>query len=112
MKTFEALTGFFDNEDWCVWIYENGVPLTRLDPHLEVMNKSPTGFAWGYHGSGPAQLAFALLAEVIGVSRAREPWLFQEFKREVIAKFPPDKGWMLTENAIKEWVARHEAEAV
>lgn len=35
----------------------------RLDPgpSQRVSNPSPDGFAWGYGGSGPAQLALALL---------------------------------------------------
>jgi hypothetical protein len=34
-----------------------------LPLHLELRNHSPTGFAWGYGGSGPAQLALALLVD-------------------------------------------------
>src|SRR5262245_22144387 len=30
---------------------------------LELRNHSPTGFEWGYGGSGPAQLALALLVD-------------------------------------------------
>jgi hypothetical protein len=106
MRTFEADEGYFDAEDWCVWV-RTGDVREPLDPHLEVMNKSPTGFAWGYGGSGPAQLAFALLAAVIGVERARNPELFQRFKFEVVAKLDPDKGWKLTEDEITNWVAAH-----
>jgi len=31
-----------------------------------VRNHSPTGFEWGYGGSGPAQLALALMLDVLG----------------------------------------------
>ena len=34
-----------------------------LDPRLDLRNHSPTGFEWGYAGSGSAQLALALLAD-------------------------------------------------
>lgn len=30
---------------------------------FKYVNHSPTGFAWGYGGSGPSQLAFAILLE-------------------------------------------------
>jgi hypothetical protein len=30
------------------------------------LRNSPTGFGWGYGGSGPAQLALALLADSLG----------------------------------------------
>ena len=33
----------------------------KLPLYLEKIDHSPTGFAWGYEGSGPAQLAWALL---------------------------------------------------
>lgn len=32
----------------------------------EIRNHSPTGFEWGYGGSGPAQLALAILADHFG----------------------------------------------
>ena len=41
-----------------VWV--DGRPLDPADSQA-VWNHSPTGFAWGYSGSGPAQLALALL---------------------------------------------------
>jgi hypothetical protein len=34
-----------------------------LDPRLDLFNHSPTGFEYGYAGSGPAQLALAILAD-------------------------------------------------
>ena len=30
---------------------------------LNIRNHSPTGFAWGYGGSGPAQLSLAILVD-------------------------------------------------
>jgi hypothetical protein len=53
---------------------------------LKIWNHSPDGFNWGYGGSGPAQLALALLLlrlpEVEAVRR------HQEFKWAVISKLP------------------------
>lgn len=51
------------------WVQGEGVVMAdgrRLDParSLRVWAHSPTGFAWGYGGSGPAQLALALLLDV------------------------------------------------
>ena len=37
-----------------------------LPLRLDLFNHSPTGFGWGYGGSGPAQLALALLADFLG----------------------------------------------
>lgn len=35
-------------------------------PSQKLFDHSPDGFQWGYGGSGPAQLALALLLDVIG----------------------------------------------
>ena len=47
------------------FVYLNG---KRLDhrPSLKIVNHSPDGFSWGYMGSGPAQLALAILLEETG----------------------------------------------
>ena len=57
-----------------------------LDPavSLAVFNHSPDGFAWGYEGSGPAQLALAILLHV-GIERATALRIHQHFKREHLA---------------------------
>ena len=37
-----------------------------LHPRHDLRSHSPDGFEWGYSGSGPAQLALALAADVLG----------------------------------------------
>ena len=37
-----------------------------LNGHHDIRNHSPSGFNWGYGGSGPAQLALAILADFLG----------------------------------------------
>lgn len=76
-----------------------------LDPQLHLRNHSPTGFEWGYHGSGPAQLALAMLVPVIG--RERALILYQAFKAEVIALLP-SPGWALTVEDVKAQLERVE----
>jgi len=49
-----------------------------------VWNHSPDGFECGYGGSGPAQLALAILIEA-GLSNERACHLHQAFKWEFIA---------------------------
>lgn len=65
-----------------------------LNPRTDLANHSPTGFAWGYEGSGPAQLSLALLADALD-DPARALSLYQLFKRELIARIPQDKEWSL-----------------
>ena len=65
-----------------------------LNPRHDLCNHSPDGFEWGYGGSGPAQLALALLADHLG----NEPMAlanYQAFKSEVIAGLDDDQ-WLLT----------------
>jgi hypothetical protein len=70
-----------------------------LNPRLDLWNHSPTGFEWGYGGSGPAQLALALLADHLGDSD-KAVNLHQEFKRAVIADLPY-RGWTLVSEQIQ-----------
>ena len=74
----------------------NGVP---LNPRLDLYNHSPTGFEWGYGGSGPAQLALAILSDCIGDEAALQH--YQEFKSTVVATLPHRK-WTLTEEQVRE----------
>lgn len=71
-----------------------------LNLRLEVCNHSPTGFEWGYHGSGPAQLALALLIEHLEDTEQALAQ-HQSFMQYVIARLPFD-GWSLTTKEIEE----------
>lgn len=63
----------------------------RLDPRpsQQVFNHSPDGFAWGYGGSGPAQLALAILMHA-GVEDEEATRLHQRFKRDFIEALPQE----------------------
>lgn len=67
---------------------------TPLNPRFDLRNHSPTGFQWGYGGSGPAQLALALLADYLK-DDARALQLYQDFKWSVIAVLPQNNAWTL-----------------
>lgn len=49
----------------------------------EICNHSPDGFNWGYGGSGPSQLALAVVLALTG-----ESYGYQRFKDNVIARLP------------------------
>lgn len=71
-----------------------------LHPRLDLRNHSPTGLAWGYSGSGPAQLALALAADVLGDDdKAQE--IYQHLKFKLVARLPHE-GWVLTETRLRE----------
>lgn len=54
----------------------------------KLFNHSPDGFNWGYGGSGPAQLALAVLLELYDEETALNN--YQHFKWEYIAVLPQD----------------------
>jgi hypothetical protein len=65
-----------------------------LNPRLDLWNHSPTGFEWGYGGSGPAQLALAILADHLG--NDEQAFNFHHrFKWAVTAELPR-RSWTLT----------------
>ena len=61
----------------------------RLDPAAsqELRNHSPTGFEWGYSGSGPAQTSLAILLD-LGASKEDAQKHYQDFKSDFIATQP------------------------
>jgi len=80
----------------------NGRP---LDWRLDISNHSPTGLAWGYEGSGPAQAALAILCYELGLFEGSNPVLYQEFKRGVIAALPVNENFELTSRDISDWMS-------
>ena len=75
----------------------NGAP---LDPRLDLRNHSPDGFEWGYPGSGPAQLALAILAVEFDDEFALDH--YQKFKDDFITPIR-DGDWGLESSSIQEW---------
>lgn len=65
----------------------------ELNPRYDLRNHSPDGFMWGYGGSGPSQLALAILCEAIGDEHAKIH--YQDFKHCCIAKLPQDQPFRL-----------------
>ena len=85
---------------YAVTVTVDGHPLR---PRFDLWNHSPTGFEWGYGGSGPAQLALALLADHLRDDDAAVS-LHQEFKFAVVARLPR-QDWTLTSAQIEAAVA-------
>jgi hypothetical protein len=90
MKTYEGR-----REGYAAIVTVNGAP---LNPRLDLWNHSPTGFEWAYEGSGPAQLALAVLADHLADDRQALNF-YQRFKWVVIAELPR-KRWTLTSRDI------------
>jgi len=92
--------GFYDHKvGGCVITVERNES-NKLLVHRK--RHSPTGFQWGYGGSGPADTALSILWDYLG----REPGegLYQAFKFEVVAKFPYGGEWTLSGDEVKAWL--------
>ena len=94
MKTY---TGERTENGCAVVVSEDG-GCRGLDPRFDLRNHSPTGFEWGYGGSGPAQLALALAADVLRDDEAALG-LYQRLKFRVVGRLP-EAGWALTEDEL------------
>ena len=77
-----------------VKVLEHGT-MRALDPRHDLRRHSPEGFAWGYGGSGPAQLALALTADALA-DADRALRIYQHFKFRVVAGLDGDLDWTLT----------------
>lgn len=89
-------------------------------PHL-VTHHSPSGYEWGYAGSGPADLALNILESVLQEMKHKgrkvKCWrgecfelawsLHQDFKREFIANLPHE-GSVIYYPAIVAWIRERE----
>jgi len=99
--------GHYDaGRDVCyVEVFKPGKSPYPMQERQDIVNHSPTGIAWGYGGSGPAQCALALLLDYLGdEERARA--LYQDFKFKVVAGFPTNSAWRLTGRQIENAIAK------
>ena len=67
-------------------------------------------FEWGYAGSGPSQLALAILADFLD-DDCRALRLYRQFKEDYVKRWPrssmrlPSVQWRLPEFQLEEWLA-------
>jgi Family of unknown function (DUF6166) len=95
-----------------VTVLVNGRELP-LEPSLAVVRHSPTGFNWGYSGSGPRQLALAILLDYYQ-DRDKALRLSGEFNQHVVSRWEPGKNWTITSaeiDAICKQIESRQADA-
>lgn len=73
-----------------------------LPPRRDLRNHSPTGFEWGYGGSGPAQLALAMAAFCLEDDAAAQA-IYQWLKSEIVAAIPRDGSWHLEIEEVRKF---------
>lgn len=74
-----------------------------LDPRLDLISHSPNGFELGYAGSGPAQLALAILADALKDDQLAIR-LHQRFKFDFIASANKNHFEVFREDVL-DWAA-------
>lgn len=76
-------------------LFINGKKI-NLQKSLKVRNHSPTGFNWGYDGSGPAQSALGILMEF--VDKVDAATFYQDLKFGFINRFEVGKDFSVVVN--------------
>lgn len=87
----------------------NHCTIRRIDPDgtdtmlfpgasRKIRDHSPTGFEWGYGGSGPAQTALALCLDFTGDPNVAQD-VYQDFKFQIVGGLGPE--WTLSGAVIK-----------
>jgi hypothetical protein len=91
-----------------------------IEPLPHVVRHSPTGFEWGYGGSGPADLALSIVCDVLGL-QGEGRWAeylrpikggervvpeppYQAFKFERIARLDRDEPWSISADEVREFL--------
>ena len=88
------------DDNHVVTVTRDGAP---LNPRLDLRVHSPDGFNYGFAGSGPAQLALAILADALGDDELALAH-YQKFKFGVIAKLQ-ESPWRITQAEVRTWIA-------
>lgn len=76
-----------------------GCVLRPLRMRRDLRDHSPTGYCWGYLGSGPAALALALCADALG-DDGRALRVYQTFKAKVVAALRQDEEWTISARSV------------
>lgn len=100
--------GFRLNNECHVYWWEPGHPErpVRLDPRLDLVNKTGGPFEWSYGGAGPAQLALALAADALG-DGPRAVAVYQRLKFALVGRLAKN-CWSLTRDQVCETIVRLE----
>jgi len=95
------------------------LPPGKSRPLRHVVLHSPTGFGWGYGGSGPADLALSILCDMLD-ERPSEKQIYhgwftayphhQDFKREFVSRWEYGSGFEIGSETISDWLRKRGVE--
>ncbi|MCP4878279.1 MAG: hypothetical protein GY896_22735 [Gammaproteobacteria bacterium] len=107
MKHYTPHGHFFHGENASILVVDSETGKTRkLGFAGGKARHSPDGFSWGYAGSGPAELARAIIADVSN-DPDPHPALYQAFKNEFLGASTLDQNstsWSISEDVILQWL--------
>lgn len=90
-----------------VRVHENGDNrLLDTGPSQAIVNHSPDGFEWSFGGSGPSQLALAILLDFTGDQHIAQA-LYMDFKWSFVAYWSKD-SWTMRGEDLQEWLKTYE----
>ncbi len=82
--------------------------IRSLPLRTDLANHSPDGLSWGYNGSGSAQLALAMLMEVLDDwQRVRR--IYHDFHMLFVNKIPRAANWTADGSEIVAWALELES---
>lgn len=89
-----------------VWERQTSDDLRFVGMLTHIAIHSPTGFEWGYSGSGPTDLARSLLWDLLGHEPSTE--ITFAFKRDFVEGWPMHAGecWRITTHELSHWLER------
>jgi hypothetical protein len=103
MKRFFDRGSQLFTEDVILERADDGTPKTNVPQ--QIAYHSPTGFEWGYGGSGPADLALNTL--LLFVSEKEAIRLHQDFKWDFITPMNREGG-IIKNSEIRDWIDEYD----
>ena len=85
----------------------DGEKTYQLNPRFDIVNHSPDGFNWGYGGSGPSQLAFAIMSDLLKDDQ-KAMRTYQEFKNHFLVKADMNSILVIGASDIEMWLMSKE----
>lgn len=111
--SYTTFTGKRTRTGTIVLVNEGGDASANLPLYLNEVNHSPDGFEWGYYGSGPSQLAYAILRYTYGKIFVDQKFaqelaeeFYMTFKQEVIANIHAET-WTLKEQDLWDQLMKY-----
>ncbi len=88
-------------------------------PLRHIVLHSPAGMAWGYEGSGPADLARSILCDVLGERPTPKQLMYgqfkaqhhyQAFKRQFVASWEMGSSFEIDSEKVIDWLRKRGVE--